>query len=147
MVANRMAMLDHNVLIAGHYVFPSASSASKYADNLVAYYTSESEFCPPDADPRNPDVQCEVYAAEVLQMCRPNSYVPLWALHGLATVLQSPVHSVFPETDEEVHEVTRHYSHRVILPVGPALHNPVTIMWTMGSPNLPGFDHFVPLVK
>lgn len=39
----------------------------------------------------------EIFEAEVLNMCKENSWASLWQWHGITSVAKRPIQSVFPD--------------------------------------------------
>lgn len=90
----------------------------------------------------------EIFEAEVLNMCKENSWACLWQWHGITSVAKRPIQSVFPDKVPSTLKKTLTY---FIQPreMSNSL-NPLRFLWSkMGNTVTSNFipNHFVPLVS
>ncbi|KAL5013419.1 hypothetical protein ScPMuIL_007689 [Solemya velum] len=89
-----------------------------------------------------------IYEHEALQIAKPRSYMGIWQLCGLSSVLQIPIYSVYPCLGDPV---VRRDLHRLIEPRQKSNTDTAVVMWTstrtdmVDSNWLP--NHFVPVLQ
>ena len=84
-----------------------------------------------------------LYSAEMKDCMRLNSYMGLWQLAQVASALNVPIMSVYPEGGDEL---MRLVFNRTFYPINTdTSEDPIIIMWTGGMKgSVP--NHFVPLI-
>ncbi|GFS15844.1 vertnin [Elysia marginata] len=89
-----------------------------------------------------------LYEKELKDICKPRSYMGMWQMFGLASVLQMRICSVYPEVS--TYSELRTQLHRVIEPRDKKTDDVATILWTstrMSTKSLSWVpNHFVPLL-
>lgn len=92
-----------------------------------------------------------IYQQEVLDISQKNSFMGIWQLFGLASVLRCRIFSVYPNRGNLS---VRQDLHRQIFPIGPVEHEAaeVGVMWTTTREDMTRAthwipNHFVPLVS
>ncbi|KAL5010757.1 hypothetical protein ScPMuIL_013062 [Solemya velum] len=68
-----------------------------------------------------------IYELEVMQACKPKTYLGIWQLFGIASILQMPVFSVYPELGNPL---VRQDLHRLIQPRVRKCDDIAYIMWS-----------------
>lgn len=88
-----------------------------------------------------------IYEAEVMSICTPRTFMGIWQLYALASVLGHPLFSVYPERGNPV---VRQQLHRIIHPRIQSSDVKLHIMWTATRDDMPDEhwvpNHFVPLL-
>ena len=112
---------------------------------LPMVFATFSEFYTPGQKLTKETIQY-IYCMEVYSCCRLGSYMGLWQIAQTASVLSTPVHTIYPFRGEST--LTNDF-HRIFFPVKyPTTEmdeNPLVIMWTglrVGAAPI----HFIPLL-
>ena len=149
-IAVELAMNDELYL---DDTFLSEGTSQKETSSVSHTYAMFSDFYTPGVQLSPGDIR-SLYERETLDIIKPASYMEMWQLHALASVLGSPVQSVYPRSTESF--VTRNLN-RHILPRNEMRHDQLLhIMWTSthskcyasgqhGNWFQP--NHFVPLLQ
>jgi hypothetical protein len=139
MITNKHLYLDNEKMKKGK----SASGSNDVAKTFAMYssqYTGEKLT--------NVDIE-RIYDKEVIEIMQPSTWMGVWQLAALATILRRPVVSVYPSYGLS-HNV-RSDLHRVFYPLNSSKDKPVYIMWTrLNGVTIPESnfttDHFVVLL-
>lgn len=88
-----------------------------------------------------------IFKNEIMKISQPKSFMGIWQIFGLATVLQMPILSVYPAL---VHDKIRRHFHRIINPRVTATEYTAVIMWTSTRDDVSKShwvpNHFVPVL-
>ena len=87
-----------------------------------------------------------IYSMEIYSCSRMSSYMGIWQLAQAASVLGTPIHTIYPVRGDST---LRNDFHRIFFPVNyptTSDDNPVVIMWTGMRPGAAPI-HFVPLIE
>ena len=114
--------------------------------DLPTVFTTFSEFFTPGQKMTPDTIQC-IYCLEVYSCSRMNTYMGLWQLAQSASVLQVPIHTIYPQRGDST---LRNDFHRIFFPVQQHYgttndEEPIVIMWTGLSKGAVPI-HFVPLL-
>ena len=137
-VLNKHLYLNDNILERG------ASYIHAKAD-LSTIFTTYSDYYMPGQQPTDDSIEC-IYCLEIHSIAKEGTYLGLWQLAQLASVLGIPVHMIYPIRGESA---IRNDFNRMFFPVSYNANgqddDPLVIMWTGlqrgGVPN-----HFIPLL-
>ena len=145
----RVRIVLEGVLNMKHYLTDDclergASFIHNNAD-LPTVFATFSEFYNPGQRLTKDAIAC-IYCLEVHSCARLGTYMGLWQLAQIASVLKTPLHTVYPVHGEST---IRNDFHMMFFPVEYSEtedENPIIIMWTgMSRGTVP--IHFVPLMK
>ncbi|CAC5383834.1 unnamed protein product [Mytilus coruscus] len=88
-----------------------------------------------------------VYTKEVLHICKKNTYMGIWQIFALRTVLKRKICSIYPKLGPDICQMTLN---RMVEPVGLITSDLCGIIWTTLRTDLTGGNwlpnHFVPLL-
>ena len=88
-----------------------------------------------------------IFEIETMSIARPKSFMGIWQMFGLASVLQMPIFSVYSDLGENFY---RKHMHRLIVPRISTTRYPVSIMWTSTRNDMLPINwkpnHFVPVL-
>ena len=89
----------------------------------------------------------QVLEKEIMSISKPRSFMGLWQMFGLASVLQMPIFSVYPILGENFY---RKHMHRLIVPRITSTRHTASIMWTSTRDDMVPINwkpnHFVPVL-
>ena len=112
--------------------------------DLPTVFSTFSEYYTPGQKLTDDTISC-IYTMEIHSCSHPGSYMGLWQLAQASSVLQIPIHTIYPHRPGTL----RNDFHRIFFPIEypPTMDDePVVIMWTgVRRGGVP--VHFVPLLK
>ncbi|WAR14789.1 hypothetical protein MAR_004894 [Mya arenaria] len=105
-------------------------------------------FIPNEREMTNENIK-SIYRKEILSITKDKSFMSIWQVHALSSVLKTPIQSVYPELGNRN---VRKDMHKLIKPVsGTNKEPPVFVMWTSNRDDMTPLhwvpNHFVPLLK
>ncbi|WAR01808.1 hypothetical protein MAR_008366 [Mya arenaria] len=105
-------------------------------------------FIPNEREMTNENIK-SIYRKEILSITKDKSFMSIWQVHALSSVLKTPIQSVYPELGNRN---VRKDMHKLIKPVsGTDKEPPVFVMWTSNRDDMTPLhwvpNHFVPLLK
>ena len=136
-VLNKKSYLSDDCLERG------ASYLHRNAD-LLTVFTTFSEYYTPGQKVTDDSIDC-IYCMEIHSVAKEGTYMGLWQLAQLASVLKVPVHTIYPVCGEST---IRNDFNRMFFPVSYTDvqdEEPLVIMWT-GIRHGSAPIHFVPLL-
>ena len=114
--------------------------------NLTLSYCQYSEYYIPGLPLNNEEVK-SIYQKEILSITEDKSYMGIWQLFALSSVLQTPIYSTYPMKGNAN---VRKDLNRLILPRQHSNREPVHILWTNTRDDIISENwvpnHFVPLL-
>ncbi|KAK3715465.1 hypothetical protein RRG08_003194 [Elysia crispata] len=92
----------------------------------------------------------QLYEREVMDLCRDKSYMGIWQMFALATVLKMPIRSCYPSLGISCPTLVRKHLNRLILPRIQVSNDEAAIMWTSTRTDMLPYNwvpnHFVPIL-
>lgn len=132
------------------YLKIGTSMATISANKIPVSYAMYSDMYTA-GDVITPAVVKRIFQKEVMNICKINTYMGIWQIHGLASVIKRPVFSVYPNLG---HINVRRDLNRIVTPRNMTDENinssPVHIMWSSTRMDMTTQhwvpNHFVPLL-
>ncbi|XP_060601076.1 vertnin-like [Ruditapes philippinarum] len=119
---------------------------AKTANNLAKQYAMYSEYFIPGMNLDEKLIQ-EIFRKEVLSLTQNKSFMGIWQMFALSSVLGAPIKSVYPNKGNPK---VREDLNRLILPRSAAKFKQIYILWTNTRDDIPAVhwtpNHFVPLL-
>lgn len=128
-------------------IFLARGYSSTKGENLHVQYAMFSDHYTPNTTLCDADVRT-IFEKEVMSIVRPGSFMGMWQVHALASVIGTPIQSVYPGTGSVQNELNR----PVVPREGTLEQNTICyIMWTTTDKNTSLAtwfqpNHFVPLL-
>ena len=134
--------------LSNHHLRNGTTISDKEANNLTTAYTMYSERYT-QGDIITKAVVQRVYRKEVMSCCHLGTYMGIWQVFAMASVLCAPVLSIYPKKGNPV---VRNHLHRLIIPRvdNTTSSKPVCIMWSSTRTDMVSNhwcpNHFVPVL-
>jgi hypothetical protein len=136
-------VLNEEKYLSNEYLAPGSCGNSDIAKQYAQY----SEKFIPGTNLNRKNVR-DLYRKEVLSITENYSFMGIWQIHALASVLNTPIHSIYPNLGNSN---VRNDLHRLVLPISrDSIHEPLYIMWPSNRKYMERKhcipNHFVPLL-
>ncbi|MCG8046239.1 MAG: hypothetical protein N0E48_11390, partial [Candidatus Thiodiazotropha endolucinida] len=149
----RVRIILEQVKHEKHYLNDNFLQTGKYGRSMdpkrstKKQYAMYSESFIPGRRLTNESIK-SIYRKEVLSITRNMSFMGIWQIHALSSILKIPIYSAYPDLGNSN---VRKDLHKVVKPIQETNSDPVFILWTSNREDMTVEhwvpNHFVPLLK
>ena len=137
--------INRDTYLEKEYLTRKTAFADKEANNITTFALFSDNYMPGDILSKS--VISRIFEAEAIEATKLNSFMGIWQLFALSSVLKCSIRSVYPQ---QGNLIPRLHLDRLILPREVESTSCVTIMWTstrkdMSEKNWTA-NHFVPIL-
>ncbi|RUS85585.1 hypothetical protein EGW08_006668 [Elysia chlorotica] len=142
LVSNQNYYLDEKNLKKGY------DKTSKDLEHIKAFAQYSDHIIP--GQKLNAEVIKKLYEKEVMDICKDKSYMGIWQMFALATVLKMPIRRCYPSLGISSPTLVMKHLNRLILPRIQVSNDEAAIMWTSTRLDVSPYNwvpnHFVPIL-